>query len=288
MNRFLQLIATLLMSLLSMMSAAAQKHEYEIKVGEFNSLHVVDNANVVWRNNPDSIGYVQFCGEERFADAFIISNNGKGTLKVQISTEDVDDPALPTLYVYSSFLTEVKSNSALSVSVEDISAAAEYKFILVGNGDIRATGLSCTRCSAKITTGNGVITLSGKCQDASFTMFGTGQIRADELKSDNVSCSIMGTGSIYTWPVDKLSTKGIGSTTIYYRGVPNEIKKRGGGKLVPLEKAEKRIEAGDSDKVGEYSALREERGERSEEIEESEEREESEESEEIILPVRRN
>lgn len=283
------------MSVLSMMTALGQKQDYEIKVGEFNSLQVVDNANVVWRHNPDSTGYVQFCGEERFADAFIISNNGKGALKVQVSTEDVGDPALPTLYVYSSFLTEVKSNSALCVSVEEIPAAADYKFTLVGNGRLQASGLNGTRCSAKITTGNGVITLSGKCQDASFTMLGTGQIRADELESGNVGCAIMGTGSIYTWPLEKLSTKGIGSTTIYYRGAPAEIKKRGGGKLVPLDKEEERTSASASAEIKEDPSAEgvelPDEGENEQQkgkAEESEESEEEEESEEIFLPVRRN
>ena len=181
----------------------------------------------MWRCLPDSAGYIQFYGEERFADAFILTNNGKGTLKVQVSTEDVNDPALPTLYVYSSFLTEVKSNSALSVSAESVPPAADFKVTLIGNGRIDAGGLRCTRVSAKIATGNGVVTLGGECHDASFAMLGTGQIRADELEAQDVSCSIMGTGSIYTWPVEKLSTKGIGSTTIYYRGTPGEIRKRG-------------------------------------------------------------
>lgn len=221
-----------------MLTARAEtKHEYEIKVGEFSTLQVLDNANVVWRCLPDSVGYIQFCGEERFADAFILTNNGKGTLKVQVSTEDVNDPALPTLYVYSSFLTEVKSSSDKTVSAEFVPPAAEVKATLIGNGRLDLGSLRCNRVSAKIATGNGVITLEGECQDASFAMIGTGQIRADELKANNVSCSIMGTGSIYTWPVDKLASKGFGSTTIYYRGTPKDIKKAGGGKLMPLESA---------------------------------------------------
>lgn len=286
MNRYLQLLATLM----CLLTAHAQKHEYEIKVGEFNTLQVVDNANVVWRCLPDSAGYIQFYGEERFADAFILTNNGKGTLKVQVSTEDVNDPALPTLYVYSSFLTEVKSNSALSVSAESVPPAADFKVTLIGNGRIDAGGLRCTRVSAKIATGNGVVTLGGECHDASFAMLGTGQIRADELEAQDVSCSIMGTGSIYTWPVEKLSTKGIGSTTIYYRGTPGEIRKRGGGKLVQLEGAAAGVSPGAPSRHGVATRrpVTEEAVE--EEIPDEEVIEEGveEEEEPVTLPVRRN
>ena len=241
-----------------LLTAHAQKHEYEIKVGEFNTLQVVDNANVVWRCLPDSAGYIQFYGEERFAD--------------------------------SSFLTEVKSNSALSVSAESVPPAADFKVTLIGNGRIDAGGLRCTRVSAKIATGNGVVTLGGECHDASFAMLGTGQIRADELEAQDVSCSIMGTGSIYTWPVEKLSTKGIGSTTIYYRGTPGEIRKRGGGKLVQLEGAAAGVSPGAPSRHGVATRrpVTEEAVE--EEIPDEEVIEEGveEEEEPVTLPVRRN
>lgn len=260
-------------------------------MGEFSTLQVVDNANVVWRCLPDSAGYIQFCGEERFADAFILTNNGKGTLKVQVSTEDVNDPALPTLYVYSSFLTEVRSNSALSVSAESVPPAADFKVTLVGNGRVDAGGLRCTRVSAKITTGNGVVALGGECQDASFVMLGTGQIRADELEARDVSCSIMGTGSIYTWPVDKLTSKGIGSTTIYYRGTPGEIRKRGGGKLMQLEGAAAGVAPGAPThrQTGtRKTTVEEEPVEEIPDEEAAEEEAEESEEEPVTIPVRRN
>lgn len=227
----------MLLGLLLTVFCGAQAHDYELKVGEFNVLNVSDDVNVVWVANADSAGYARFSGADRFADAFIFTNNGKGNLKIQVSVEDVGDPELPTLYVYSNFLTEIKSTSALNVQTSEIPAAAELKLTLIGNGTLTVTGINSTRVSAKLTTGNGIMTLSGNTSKASLTMLGTGQIRADEMKANTVNCTIMGTGSIYTWAVESLSTKGIGSTTIYYRGEPSEIKKLGGGKLTPLASA---------------------------------------------------
>lgn len=213
--------------------ANAENSHYELHIGEFHKLQIDDNVNVVWRSHPDSAGYVRFHGADRFADAFIFSNKN-GNLKVQVAPEDVNQPDLPVLYIYSSFLSEVKSSSALTVTAVDVPAAAQLKFTLIGNGSIKAMGLNAPTVEAKVTTGNGIITLSGKCNNARFAMIGTGQIRADELLADDVNCQIMGTGAIYTCALKSLHAKGIGSTKIYYRGNPAEVSKRGGGKFIQM------------------------------------------------------
>ena len=216
-------------------SAMAESHLYEVRVGEFSNLQVLDNVRVVWTANPDSAGYARYVAPERFADAFIFANNGKGTLKVQVSTEDVNDPDLPVLYLYSSFLTAVRLSGALPVSVTNPPACAEFKVELIGNGALTVRNVQCTRLKAKLNTGNGVIRLQGKADDASYKMLGTGQIQADELQAMDVHCSVLGTGSIFCYATDYLKVKGIGSTKIYYKGNPREVKKVGGGHLIPFE-----------------------------------------------------
>ena len=71
----------MLLGLLLTVFCGAQAHDYELKVGEFNVLNVSDDVNVVWVANADSAGYARFSGADRFADAFIFTNNGKGNLK---------------------------------------------------------------------------------------------------------------------------------------------------------------------------------------------------------------
>ena len=90
--------------------------------------------------------------------------------------------------------------------------------------------------------------------------------------------------------LEKLSTKGIGSTTIYYRGTPGEIRKRGGGKLVQLEGAAAGVSPGAPSRQGVATRrpVTEEAVE--EEIPDEEVIEEGveEEEEPVTLPVRRN
>lgn len=211
----------------------AEVQDYKVEVGQFDKIKILDNVNVVYRCLPDSSGFVQYRGEKEFADAFIITPKSDGTLRIQVSTEDVGHPNLPTLYVYSDFLTSVENSSAFSVLVENPAPCSEFKATQIGNGAVAVDNIKTNKLFATLKTGNGTVNVSGTALTAVLNMVGTGMISADRLKADNVQCKILGSGSIGCWPEVNLSVKGIGSTKIYYKGEPN-IKKSGGGKLFPL------------------------------------------------------
>lgn len=229
------IIKTLLaaFALLAAMAASAQATDtYTIDLGQFSKVRVTDNARVVYRNNPDSTGCAQYRGAKEFADAFILSVK-QGQLRVQVSTEDVGNPDLPILYIYSDFLSSMESSSDLPVIVESCAPCAEMALTLVGNGTLTAENVRANVTKAYLKTGNGTINVSGRTREAVFRMLGTGLISADRLEAEKVTCSILGSGSIGCWPLESLQVKGIGSTKIYYKGNPS-IKKSGGGKLFPL------------------------------------------------------
>ncbi|MBD5299551.1 MAG: hypothetical protein HDS22_06240 [Bacteroides sp.] len=220
-------------AVLTWAAASAQTiQQYKVEVGQFAKIKVTDNVNVVYRCLPDSSGWVQYVGAKEFANAFVITPK-EGQLKIQVSTEDVGHPELPTLYVYSDFLTSVENSSSATLTVENPAPCAEFSAKEIGNGRIVVEGLKANVVKASIATGNGTVNLSGTCKDAIFQMVGTGVIAADRLKADQVQCKILGGGTIGCWAVDKLNAKGIGSTKIYYKGEPL-IKKSGGGSLYPL------------------------------------------------------
>lgn len=222
----------IILTLFPLALSAGNIKEYTLRVGQFDKLKIDDNVNVVYRQHPDSTGYVTYRGEEEFADAFIFSVNG-GTLRVQVDTEDVGKPNLPTVYVYSDFLTCVTNSSAFDVKVSGLAPCPEFKVVLIGNGSITVDDIRANRLVARLSTGNGIINLSGKVEDANYAMVGTGTIQADRLEAEKVSCHIMGSGTIGCWPLDLLKVKGIGSTKIYYKGNPT-VKKQGGGKLFEI------------------------------------------------------
>lgn len=214
------------------MQQTERLNEYIFEVGAFHKLRVLDNVNVVYRCVPDSAGFAAYRGEEDFRDAFIFTNNN-GTLRVQVTTEDINKPGLPTIYLYSDYLTEAENSSLFTLKIENPAPCAEFKVRQEGNGTIIADGINSTKVTAALATGMGNVIVAGTCSNAELKMVGTGVIQADRLKAQSVKCLIVGSGSIGCWAEDKLSVKGIGSTKIYYKGNP-EVKKTGGGKLFPV------------------------------------------------------
>lgn len=214
-------------------TAAASPRTHTLKVGQFNKINVTDDINVVYRCVPDSTGTIAFTADESMAKAFIFTNN-KGCLRVQINTEMVHRPELPTVYLYSDYLTSVENGGLGTLTVEGPQPCPEFKATQMGNGRVIVEDVNATEVKATLATGNGTIVLGGKCTKASLRMVGAGSIQADRLQAEEVTCSIFGGGSIGCWAESLLKVKGIGSTKIYYNGNPS-IKKSGGGKLFPLE-----------------------------------------------------
>lgn len=229
MNRIFTTALLVIMAALGMGAA-----EFSFPVGQFNKLQVDDNVNVVYVGNDGSPSRVTYEGDQRFARAFVISEKN-GKLRIQVETEFVDNPELPTLYVYSDFLSNVSNSSNSSVTVRSMAPCPEFSCSMSGNGSIVAEDIQATKVSAKIVTGNGNIVLAGHCQAAVLTMMlGNGTIQADRLEAAEVDCKIRGAGSIGCWAVNKLKCSGLGSTKIYYKGKP-EISKKGGGTLYELQ-----------------------------------------------------
>lgn len=207
--------------------------EFSLPVAQFSKLAVDDDVNVVYIGGDGTPSRVCYEGEQKYARAFIITSKGD-KLRIQVETEFVADPELPTLYVYSDFLMQASISSESTLKIEQAAPCSEVSLSLMGNGTLVANNLKATKISAAIKSGNGTISLEGHCQDANFTMIGNGTIQADRLEAAEVNCKILGTGSIGCWPVNELKVRGIGSTKIYYKGEP-EINKKGGGKLFKLE-----------------------------------------------------
>ena len=238
--------------------AEEEIYDYKIEVGQFDRIRVTDNVNVVYRYLPDSTGYAQYRGKAEFDDAFILTAKGDGKLKIQVNTQDVGKPDLPTLYIYSDFLSSVENSSNFVLKIESTAPCSEFKATQVGNGKITVENIRANKVHATLNTGNGTVNVSGKCDNAYLKMVGAGMIAADRLQSEDVQCTILGTGSIGCWATENLSVKGIGSTKIYYKGEP-KIKKSGGGKLfeLPAESGEPREVAqydGEEENEEEYEA----------------------------------
>lgn len=207
--------------------------EFTLPVGQFSKLSVDDNVNVVYVGANGTPSRVTYKGDQKYARAFIITHKGN-KLRIQVETIYVDDPDLPTLYVYSDFLENASLSAESTLTLESVAPSSQLNLSLMGNGNIVADKVRATKVSAAIKSGNGTICVSGNCQTADFTMVGNGTIQADHLEATTVNCKMLGNGSIGCWPVNDLKIRGIGNTKIYYKGNP-DVDKKGGGKVFQLE-----------------------------------------------------
>lgn len=207
--------------------------QFTLPVEQFSKISVDDNVNVVYIGDSGTPSRVTYEGDQKYAKAFIITQKGN-KLRIQVETLYVDDPELPTLYVYSDFLENASLSAESTLTLKSVAPGSNLDLSVMGNGAINAENMRATKIGASIKSGNGTISISGHCQQANFNMLGNGTIQADRLEAVNVTCKMLGNGSIGCWPVEKLKVMGIGNTKIYYKGSP-QIDKKGGGKLFPLE-----------------------------------------------------
>lgn len=212
---------------------------YEVNVGDFKVLRVINDINVDYVCNPDSAGMVIFYTTADKSTAFMFDNNSKGKLSIQLSTDEALAPkGLPTLRVYSKFLQEAQNDGDSLLRIVKVASAPKLKFKVVGNGKLSAPDLDATTVEAVLNTGCGTVEVSGKCTEAVLKVTGSGSVVAEKLNSGNAKCTIVGTGRI-TCNVEggPLSIRGTGSGKVYYRGTPSEIKslQLGSIKAIPIK-----------------------------------------------------
>lgn len=203
---------------------------YSINVGEFTRLKVVEAINVDYRCNPDSAGMVIFRTDLPDAASAIGMSNNKGELTISFTVplNEMKPVPLPTVTVYSSFLTKVENSGDSLVRVLSVQPCPEFAASQIGNGRIVVRDIKATQVKARINTGNGQVILFGKCEEASLKMTGAGTLQADGLEAQTVNVGAYGTGSIGCCPEKLLKIHGLGSTKIFYKGSP-EIRNRAVG-----------------------------------------------------------
>lgn len=231
-----QVYLSLLVALLApgVMWGAGEKR-YELDVNDFTELKVIEGLNVDYKCVPDSAGKAVFTTTPDLASVLMLTNN-KGKLEMQISTDGINYKDLPTITVYSNFLTRVENSGDSTVRVLSVAPGPQFKAKVIGNGRLVVRNINATQVDANLSTGNGQIVLYGKCQSAKYGLTGTGSIQADDLKAVSVKCRSTGTGTIGCNVSGDLMVVGMGSGKIYYTGTPEKITTRSVGlKVIPLD-----------------------------------------------------
>lgn len=218
--------------------AGAQVSRHEVNVGDFSRLVLLDNINVNYRCNPDSAGYAVFTCNQETADHLMFTLSDKGRLSIQVDDEYERLGNLPTLTLYSSSLDEVENSSDSTLRVSGLQPMKLFKVRLIDNGKIIVRGVRASQLELQILSGKGKIIADGSCDNLSLRLVGTGEIQADQVKATDVSCRIMGTGTIgCNVEGGNLKVSGSGTGKVYYKGNPSKVtvRKLGTIKAIPME-----------------------------------------------------
>lgn len=228
-------LTIILLIIVTSVVSAQKLSRYELDVKDFTELKVIEGINVNYVCNPDSTGRAVFIATDELASVLMF-NNTKGRLEMQIATDGIDYKNLPTVTVYSKFLTKVENSGDSTVRVLNVASCPNFKARLIGNGRLIVKGIDVTYLDGSIDTGNGQLILYGKCESAKLSCTGTGTIQADELVSNETKCVMLGTGTIGCQALTSLNVVGASSGKVYYKGNPEQIKKRSVGvKIIPLD-----------------------------------------------------
>ena len=238
MKHMKRILISALALLCASMAMTAQVTRHEVKVGDFSRLVVPDDINVNYRCNPDSAGIaVVYCIQD-IANRLIFSINKSGRLNIQVNNDFTHLSDLPTITIYSSSLEEAENSGDSTLRISGLPPIKEFKVRLTDNGKVIARNVKASQLELQILSGKGKIIASGSCDDLMLRLVGTGEIQADQVTATNVSCRIMGTGTMGCHVVNgELKVSGSGTGKVYYKGNPSKVnvRKLGTIKAIPID-----------------------------------------------------
>lgn len=208
---------------------------YNLNVGEFSELRVSDGVNVDYTSDASKAGRACFECPSQQASMFMFTNKG-GKLTIQLAPDGIGAKNLPTISVYSKYLTKVENTSDSTVRVLSVTGAPKFEARLEGNGHLIVRGIDANEVKGSLRLGHGTLIMTGKCKEAKLNLTGTGVIQADELVAEEATVSAKGTGSVGVNATKSLGIFGMGSTSVYYVGDPTIKNRSVGLKLMPLAK----------------------------------------------------
>lgn len=232
-----QVLLLLVMACTAVAAIAQEVKHIEVNVGDFTTLSVENNINVVYCASEKKAGIAEFDAPKSVADMFIFKNDRKGKLSVQLTDYNFKE-GVPTVVVYSKMLQMVVNQSDSTVTIKTNLEIPTFTAKTYNNGVINVHGLKTKTAILEVVTGKGHIVADGVTENLKCKFAGTGQIRALELKAKDIDCSMGGSGHIYCNSTGgKLHLKGVGSGKVHYIGTPSEIKvkKLGTLKAIPFD-----------------------------------------------------
>lgn len=207
-------------------------------ITDFSQLVVWPKINVYYTTNPDSVGFARIHGEENIVHLLDFTEK-KGKLDIAFINNMLVDYGFITITLYSSSLAEANVEGAGVLELKGKIHSPELKLSVGGNGQIITSDIDVQKLKANVLGSGGDILLTGKCNNATFLVTGTGDIRARKFITEELSTRTTGTGNIFCNVNKTLKSRILGTGSVFYYGKP-EVKKTvlGSGVVAPIPEGE--------------------------------------------------
>lgn len=123
-----------------------------------------------------------------------------------------------------------------TINLHENAEIEELKTEIAGSATLNAHKLSCKNFRGEI-AGSGTLNLGGKTEKANFSIAGSGDVKAFDLRIDEMKCDIAGSGDIEAYVNNSINVSIAGSGRIKYKGDPQDIKRSvaGSGSIKKVE-----------------------------------------------------
>jgi predicted small secreted protein len=226
-NFILLLIASLSLVSCNVISGNGDVRDEKRDVSNFQAVKTSGSIDVEIKSGDNYTLTVQ--NDENLL-SYIVTEVNNGILKIHYKNGySISNDHAKVFVTAPSFDKIITSGSGNVVSNGVIKNARQIEFNLSGSGDVDA-GVEAP--SIKVSGyGSGNVKLSGRTKDFDCRMSGSGDVNCANLKSENTTVSIAGSGNAHVFASVHLTARISGSGNIYYLGNPQspEIHVAGSG-----------------------------------------------------------
>ena len=196
-----------------------KKYNYvysDTTIADFSEVSILNGINVVYTQSESQAGKVRVYAPEGNDVVSITSKNG--LLSIRYGRGYKRDFGVIMVYVYSKELNKVNCSMGANFTAEGMVSGSKLKLKVLGQSQIRCKNIIYDEVSAKRGLGSGDILLSGKAKDATYTIIGAGEINADNMIADDVTCKILGRGDVGCHVDKNITVRSLGKGAAYCKG----------------------------------------------------------------------
>ena len=208
--------------------------ENVVPIADYTKIEI-DGAVTLIYEQKDSEPYLKIETDENIFPLLKVEVNSDGKLEIKHDDDSNIKPTKYNVYTNSRELFGLKFAGSSKTSLKGKVKTSTLKIDIAGSGEITADSLVCDVLDIDI-AGSGTINLVGTATKSTYDVSGSGTVNALDFQSNNVKCSIAGSGKMFVTALDALDIDIAGSGNIQYKGDPS-IKQSiaGSGKITKLD-----------------------------------------------------